>query len=666
MSRTAQLTLPSVWLLVLGLGSLVLKFAGPDAQAQVLTRGPYLQSGTESSIVVRWRTDLPTDSRVSFGAAPGALNFIAEDAGSRTEHEVFLPGLLPDTRYFYAVGSTTARLAGGDTNHWFITAPPPGTAKPTRVWAIGDFGTQLPGQIAVRDAYASYTGPRPTDLWLMLGDNAYYYGTDLEYQLGVFNIYTNLLRQVVAWPTLGNHDTYSVESTGNHAYFDIFTLPTDGRAGGVASGTEHYYSFDYGRVHFICLDSMESSRSPTGPMAQWLTNDLAHANADWIIAYCHHPPYSRGSHDSDVESELILMRENIVPLLEQGGVDLVLSGHSHSYERSALLDGHYGYSAGMSPTNRINGGDGRDNGAGAYHKPRGGPVAHYGTVYAVVGSSGWATGGQLNHPAMQVSLNQLGSLVLDITSNRLDATFLRENGATNDWFTLLKVYQPPVATPLTVNVDGDLPAALGLAGHDPAGLPMTFSTHAAPSQGLMTLCNSLTGIATYLPAHGYVGPDEFSYRTFNGFLRSAPATVAINVLAPADANTNGLPDYWETRFGVAAADADADGDGYSNWSEYLANTNPTNATSALRITGVTLAAGDQCTLRWQAAGQTRYRVSYRDGNPVGAFTDIVRPVAQELCLAPTGAATVQEFADSRQFTPAPVGGARFYRVRAVR
>ena len=65
---------------------------------------------------------------------------------------------------------------------------------------------------------------------------------------------------------------------------------------------------------------------------------------DWTIVFWHHPPYTKGSHNSDSEIELIDMRLNFVPILEAYGVDLVLCGHSHSYERSKFIDGHYGNS----------------------------------------------------------------------------------------------------------------------------------------------------------------------------------------------------------------------------------------------------------------------------------------------------------------------------------
>ena len=80
------------------------------------------------------------------------------------------------------------------------------TRKPTRVWVIGDSGTANANAAAVRTPTSSTPGPAPTDLWLMLGDNAYTTGTDAEYQAAVFDMYPRFLQQCVLWPTLGNHD----------------------------------------------------------------------------------------------------------------------------------------------------------------------------------------------------------------------------------------------------------------------------------------------------------------------------------------------------------------------------------------------------------------------------------------------------------------------------
>jgi len=426
-----------------------------------VTRGPYLQQGTPSSVVVRWRTDVPTSSRVRYGTSSGNLSQQESDGALTTEHVITLSGLSAETRHFYMVGSTTEDLAGDS----FVTPPLAGTARPLRVWVLGDSGTADGNQARVRDAFQTWTGSRDPDFWLMLGDNAYVDGADTEYQAAVFDAYPQTLRRSVLWPTLGNHDGHTADSaTQTGPYYDMFTLPRAAEAGGVASGTEAYYSFDWANVHVVVLDSYETDRSPGSAMLTWLTQDLDDTLQDWIVAVWHHPPYTKGSHDSDLETELIEMRENVVPILEAHGVDLMLSGHSHSYERSFLIDGHYGDSSTFGPGNLVDGGTGRPGETGPYEKPALGPDPHQGAVYAVAGSSGQISGGALDHPAMLVSLSVLGSLVLDVSGNRLDATFLDDLGAVRDSFSLIKA-------PAT------LPAADFLASptSGPAPLAVTFT-----------------------------------------------------------------------------------------------------------------------------------------------------------------------------------------------
>jgi MYXO-CTERM domain-containing protein len=404
-------------------------------------RGPYLQSGTPTSAVVRWRTARPGDSRVSVGPSPGAFTTHFDRADVTTEHEVHLTGLLPATRYHYAVG-TTAALLPADPQQFFVTPPEPGAARPVRVWAIGDSGTANQDAARVRDAYRAMTSNMTayTDVWLMLGDNAYPSGSDASYQRAVFEMYPMFLRQTFVWPTIGNHDTGEDPhpEPGRIPFLDIFTLPAAGEAGGLPSGTERYYAFDFADVHFICLDSMTSDRGPGSPMLVWLEADLRATTRSWIIAYWHHPPYSRGNHNSDYAHELVDMRENALPILERHGVDLVLSGHSHAYERSFLLDGHYGMSGTITGAMKKDGSSGRAAQGSAYRKSAPGKAPNDGAVYVVAGSSGQVSGGSLDHPAMFISLNRLGSLVLDVDGGRVEGRFLRENGFLDDSFTLLK------------------------------------------------------------------------------------------------------------------------------------------------------------------------------------------------------------------------------------
>jgi hypothetical protein len=318
--------------------------------AQSLERGPYLQTPTADGVIVRWRTDVPTDTRLACGPSVGQLDSVITDPQPVVDHEVAVEGLEPATRAYHSIGTSTAVLAGAGPEHWFETAPVGNDRSYTQIWAIGDSGTADAHSAAVRDGYLISSGGVPSDVWLMLGDNARPDGTAEEYQAAVFDTYPAILRNTPLWPRFGNHDAHSSTSaTQSGSYFEIFSLPAAGEATGLPSGTEAYCSFDHGNIHFVCLDTSDSSLDPGDDMLRWMVADLRATTRDWIIAFFPHPPSSKGSHDSDVEPDLIAVRENLIPLFEDHGVDLELSGLSHHPERSYLLDRHYGLSATFDP-----------------------------------------------------------------------------------------------------------------------------------------------------------------------------------------------------------------------------------------------------------------------------------------------------------------------------
>ncbi len=396
-------------------------------------RGPYLQCGAEDSMVLRWRTDVATDSRVSIGDAPGSPDRTIDEPGKTQEHEVEITGLVPEKKYFYSIGTIGGRpLAGGDSQHWFETSPPIGVARPMRIWVLGDSGTASLNALLVRDAYLNLPGSEQTDFVMLLGDNAYNLGTDGEYEFALFAMYAPFLPTRVFWPARGNHEFYADD------YYSVFTAPTAAEAGGNPSGSEAYYSFDYANAHFISLDSFGSDRSVGGDMWTWLQADLSSTEQDWVIAFWHHPPYTKGNHDSDSETELVEMRENFLPLLEAGGVDLVLTGHSHSYERSHMIAGHYLDSSTWSPAMVLDAGVADPELGDVYVKEAG---FTEGTVYCVTGSAGKVKSAPLDHPAMHVSLADLGSLVLEIDDDVLSAFFVDATGAIDDRF---EIYHLPL------------------------------------------------------------------------------------------------------------------------------------------------------------------------------------------------------------------------------
>ena len=421
-----------------------------------IVRGPYLQQSSSSGITIRWRTETARDATLRYGTDPENLNRVFIDQAISTDHIIALSGLLPDTRYYYSIGDSNGDYTNYD-DQYFDTHPVTGNQAATRIWVLGDSGTADANAESVRNAFTQYNGGTHSDVLLMLGDNAYESGTDVEHQAAVFDMFPRILRNSVVWPTLGNHDAHTADSdTQTGHYYDIFTLPTNGESGGVASGTEAYYSFDYSNIHFVSLDSHDTNRSANGAMATWLENDLAANTQEWIIAFWHHPPYSKGSHDSDSEWRLQQMRENFVPILESHGVDLILGGHSHSYERSMLISGHYGTSDTFSNNFIVNGGDGDPNGDGAYTKSTN---LNSGAVYTVAGNSGQLSDAPLDHPVMISNLIELGSLIIDVQGNQLDAIFLNNESMLRDSFRIVHqsdTVQPPIAQVIdTTILDND-------------------------------------------------------------------------------------------------------------------------------------------------------------------------------------------------------------------
>lgn len=372
-------------------------------------------------------------------------------AGTR-QYEAAIDGLKADSKYFYAVFDGDERLtpAGDDGQSYFFRTYPQTvesgsgggdslSEKPINMWVVGDSGTGGSDQIAVFDAMTDHLENLndEIDLYLHVGDMAYGSGTDVQFAERFFAIYETQLRNTVCWPAIGNHEgKTSSGETGVGPYFDGYICPTRAEAGGVASGKEAYYSFDYGPIHFVVLDSHDLDRHRDGPMAQWLKADLERTNAQWLIAYWHHPAYSKGSHDSDTETQLLEMHEHIMPLLESAGVDVTLAGHSHIYERSMLIDGAY-----ATPTTAENvvldDGDGSPKGDGAYRKSAG-LNPNEGTVNIVAGNGGTGVGRTGTMPIMRSILVEHGSVLLTLDGNTLTGVMVNKQGAERDLFAIQK------------------------------------------------------------------------------------------------------------------------------------------------------------------------------------------------------------------------------------
>jgi hypothetical protein len=432
-----------------------LKLSGNDAFSATLTRGPYLQVGSETAITIRWRTSTSQDSRIELGTSYDTYPVVVNNASSVTEHIVRVTGLTTDTKYYYRIGNST-NMGAPDPEKFFTTAPAANTTRKIRIAAFGDCGrgnsTYQDENLANYLNYLSTNSIDAPDAWILLGDNAYNSGTDADYSNNFFGIYgSTLLKNHKLYPSPGNHDyanNTANKSSRTMPYYSNFSVPQAAECGGVASGKPNFYSFDIGNIHFLSLDAwgIESDAthlgtSGTSMVKTWITADLAANTKKWTIAYWHHPPYTKTTHNSDTETELINIRKNFIGFLETKGVDLIINGHSHGYERSYLLRNFTTNWNTFTPASHA-----VSISSGMYTSSSNCPYvynstpANHGTVYVVAGSTGASGGVQTDFDAFAFphSVSDGGVFYFEVEDNRLDAKMLRRNGTVFDQFTIVK------------------------------------------------------------------------------------------------------------------------------------------------------------------------------------------------------------------------------------
>lgn len=282
--------------------------------AAAVRRQPYLQQVTTSSAILGWVMNEPNVLEVKISKPSGGVveraSAVVDDYALRTATETQMwstsSQLEPATTYCYELVDS-AQAYSAPTG--FRTAPAADSPDPVRFLAFGDSGGGGSDQYALLEQM--YTVP--FDLMIHTGDLAYDDGTIAQYEETVFGVYGDLFRNIPFFPASGNHDYRTMSGA---PFRDVFNLP--GTSG------EKWYSYDWGRVHFVALDTEADYRT----QAAWLDTDLAATQAAWKIIYLHKPPYSSGSHGSDTG-----LRAALEPVLARHGVQLVLAGHDHNYER---------------------------------------------------------------------------------------------------------------------------------------------------------------------------------------------------------------------------------------------------------------------------------------------------------------------------------------------
>lgn len=280
-----------------------------------------------TSMAVVWRTadDVTTTGRVRFGAAdaldrdaPGLhFSYVTEFGNGDVVrmHEAHLCGLDPDTVYSYQIESDAEHRSPVYT---FRTAPDVAQTPDAEIAfaAVGDSR----GGYAVWARMIDQMIARDVDLVVFSGD-AVFFGQAQDEWDQFFTTAEPLFTRVPVVSVHGNHEVNAPN------FYAQFAMP----------GDEENFGFDYGHAHQLVVnDSPEVLDDLTGKVPAFMAADLAaHATAPWLIVNHHRGLYSTGAgHGSDST-----LRAAWGPVFDQAGVDLVLNGHDHDYERTKPLRG---------------------------------------------------------------------------------------------------------------------------------------------------------------------------------------------------------------------------------------------------------------------------------------------------------------------------------------
>ena len=284
---------------------------------------------SEADAVIEYRLE-GAEKTQTIGATDKAFT----DDGSTTYiHEATLTGLTPNTKYEYRVGYGTDRRSD-----WYRLETAGASVYDVLIYPDSQSGDYSQWEEIVKNS--ALRTPR-TALYISMGDlvdngeHAYQWRTWL-------NSIRPLSANVPLATTLGNHEMYTLDwkMREPYAYLNYFAVPPNGNE----IFNRRYYSYDFGDVHYVVLDTMlyesnhEDNHDTHHPdlydvQVQWLRQDLMANTKKWIVVLMHRDPFQYAFDRSDANRAVGFDDEGVLfmPIFDEFNVDLVLSAHLHSY-----------------------------------------------------------------------------------------------------------------------------------------------------------------------------------------------------------------------------------------------------------------------------------------------------------------------------------------------
>ncbi|MCP4441843.1 MAG: PKD domain-containing protein [Aureispira sp.] len=299
-----------------------------EVYAQVVNRYPNIQRPSQTTATIAWRRANLSSGTLYLGTASGVWSDSMSTGSLEKKHFFDLAGLQPNTQYYYQVKSTAPNDTFVSAIEAFYTAPLPLEDKVSFL-AYGDCGYNN----TIQNNVSGLMRQESVDFAIVTGDVDQDNGDD--YDDIFFGVYKDMLKRDCHFTCIGNHDTYADNAA---TYLDAFYLFSNNPA-----NTERYYSFDWGDSKFVCLDAnLDYTRGSA--QHDWMLNEFRCNDKKWLFIFFHQPPwtnawsldyyipftpYFRYKGDED-------MRTDLVPEFEKYGVDFVVNGHSHCYQRGEL------------------------------------------------------------------------------------------------------------------------------------------------------------------------------------------------------------------------------------------------------------------------------------------------------------------------------------------
>ncbi len=395
-------------------------------------------------------------------------------------------GLQPGRCYSYRVTVDGQDLASDPARFRFRTAPAARSGKFSFL-AFGDSGACSPEQQTLIQLMAAETD---VSMVVHVGDLAYPDGTLGEFEAAYYGMNAPLMSRLPFFPTPGNHE-YNTDAAS--PYLAGAVTPESG----VPSADQgRYYSFNWGNAHFVSLDSNLLGTSSSAAMLAWLDADLAAAGSFWRIVFLHHTPYPTGFHLGDPICDAVQRLVN--PIVERHGVQLVLAGHEHAYERTYPL-------AGNQPVES----------------------SEPSTTYVVTGGGGGAMESAGTSPQCGFSVQAFHYVRVDVDGESLTLTAIGLDGGEIDQFELGATKQTAIHSVLSLGDYTPRIAAGSLVAISGRNLGVQSAVR-VDGRAMPLLSASATEIQAQVP-YGISGTVSLEVSTPNG---SASADITVSPVAP--------------------------------------------------------------------------------------------------------------------------------------